>query len=85
MSKKWFGWLAFVALLVAFPSPGLAQESAGRSFVASVLALFVLENHYGDPGAGRPLPSAAHRLTSRILEPRPGSTTLYSNNSPICF
>ena len=63
----------------------LAQESTGRSFVASVLALVVLENYYGDPGAGRPPPFAAHRPTSRILEPRPGSTTLYSNNSPICF
>jgi hypothetical protein len=37
MSKKWFGWLAFVALLVAFPSPCLAQESAVKGSIDVVV------------------------------------------------
>ena len=37
MLKKWFGWLAFVALLVTFPSPGLAQESAVKGSIDVVV------------------------------------------------
>ena len=37
MSKKWFGWSAFVALLVAFASPGLAQESAVKGSIDVVV------------------------------------------------
>src|SRR5260370_37471929 len=37
MSKKWFGWLVFVALLVVFASPSLAQESAVKGSIEVVV------------------------------------------------
>ncbi len=53
MSKKWFGWSAFVALLVAFGSPCLAQESAVKGSIDVVVV---------DP-TGATVPDAKATLT----------------------
>ncbi len=37
MSKKWYGWLVFAALLVAHASPSLAQESSVKGSIDTVV------------------------------------------------